>query len=231
MSMDALQERLQYNFQDPQLLVVALTHRSWTEEGGNGEHNERLEFLGDAVLELAVTELLFRRFPGASEGAMSRLRSMLVRKDSLAEVGRRWELGPLIRLGRGERMTKGGQKERLLANAVEAVLGALYTDAGALGPCRVAVELAFHERIDRIEDPNNHGVNPKSRLQELTMARWKLIPRYTLLSEEGPPHQRVFSVQVKVGEHLEAEGSGRSKRRAQVAAAQRALSCLEEEEE
>ena len=203
-------------------LQLALTHRSWTEENPDHQHNERLEYLGDAVLELAVTELLFTRLPEAAEGDLSRIRSALVRTESLAELARRWALGAHLRLGRGEIASGGRDKASLLANAVEAVLGAVFLAAG-YPTCRQVLETAFGPTIDAIDDPSTYGADPKSLLQELTVQRWKVLPRYRELGREGPAHDLVFTCQVTVGEHVQAQGQGSSKKAAQRAAARAAL--------
>ena len=205
----------------------ALTHRSFSEERSRCEHNERLEYLGDAVLELAVTELLYRLLGDADEGSLSRIRSHLVRLETLAEVGRAWDLGPHLRLGRGEESTGGREKPSLLANTVEALLGAVYLDQG-YPVCLDLVEKAFGGRIRAIEDPDVFGADPKSRLQELTMRRWKVLPSYRIVSREGPSHDAVFHCELRVGEHLTSAGSGTSKKHAQRAAAKAALESLDE---
>lgn len=205
----------------------ALTHRSFSEEAKQASNNERLEYLGDAVLELTVTELLFRLLPDADEGNLSRARSHLVRTESLAEVGLSWDVGPHLRLGRGEESTGGRTKPSLLANTVEALLGALYLDQG-YPVCLGLIEKAFGPRIRGIEDPSVFGADPKSLLQDLTMARWKLLPTYRIVSREGPSHEAVFHCELRVGEHLSSKGSGTSKKNAQRAAAQAALESLDE---
>ena len=216
---DAIRESLQL---DPSCsLTVALTHRSWTEENPDTRHNERLEYLGDAVLELCVTELLFCTLPDADEGSLSRIRAALVKTGSLAEVARRWELGDALRLGKGELRSGGRTKESLLANAVEAILGAVFLSLG-LPECRRLVEEAFGELVRGIDNPKGWGIDPKSALQELTMARWKLLPRY----REGPPHQLVFHIEVTVGERVCTSGHGPSKKTAERAAASAALEFL-----
>ncbi len=221
MSTDDLERRLGYSFGDPELLALALTHRSWKEEHQGGD-NERLEFLGDAVLELVVTEHLVHRFPEAPEGALSRVRARLVRTSSLAQLSRRWGLGELLLLGRGEEASGGRDKDSLLANALEAVLGALYRDGG-FEVCRRALTPELERELAEVTDPASFGVDPKSALQELTMALWRLIPRYRVLATEGPAHARRFHVEVSVGDRVSATGWGPSKRAAQRQAAEDAL--------
>ncbi len=204
------------------LMVQALTHRSWSEETEGESHNERLEYLGDAVLELAVTELIYRLLPESDEGSLSRIRAKLVRTQSLAVVGRRWDLGASLRLGRGEDNSGGRDKPSLLANGVEALLGAIYLDRG-YADCLRLVQEAFLEQIQSIQDPTSFGLDPKSRLQELTMERWRLLPSYRIVGCDGPSHHMTFHCELRVGEHVSALGSGSSKKSAQRAAAQAAL--------
>ena len=203
-------------------LRLALTHRSWTEENPEIEHNERLEYLGDAVLELTITEFLFERLPEAAEGDLSRIRGALVRTESLAALARRWELGEHLRLGRGELASGGRDKDSLLANAVEAVLGAVFLASG-YALCRQVVRTAFGPTVEAIEDPRVYGTDPKNRLQELAVQRWKVVPRYREVGREGPAHDLVFTCQVTVGEHVQAQGQGSTKKAAQSAAASAAL--------
>ena len=220
--MNDLNKILEHVFQDAELLERALTHRSFSEEAQSASpHNERLEYLGDAVLELCVTDLLFRELPQATEGDLSRIRASLVRTESLAEVGRTWDLGPRLRLGRGEQGSGGRNKASLLANAVEAVLGALYLDAG-VAPCVALVDRTFGQAVRDIQDPATFGRDPKSRLQEETMKRFKLLPRYKVVDTSGPAHERSFEVLCQVGE-VETRGIGPSKRAAERAAARAAL--------
>jgi ribonuclease III len=221
---DALQERLNYRFTRMDLLELALTHRSWKEECGGGD-NERLEFLGDAVVELVVTEYLVDRFPDTAEGALSRVRARLVRTTTLAMLGRKWGLGAELRLGRGEAASGGAEKDSLLANAVEAVLGAIYRDAG-LPACREVLLPSLEEQLEGVHDPSDFGVDPKSALQELTMAHWKATPKYQVLETDGPAHARRFHVEVNAAKVVTATGWGGSKRDAQRQAATAALQQL-----
>jgi len=212
---------LGHDFAEDALLEEALTHRSHAVERG-GFDNERLEFLGDAVLELVITHSLMVAFPHATEGQLSRIRAALVRTESLAELGRQWSLGEALRLGKGEVGTGGGDKDTVLAGAVEALLGALYTDAG-LVPCERVIHGAFSERIAAIVDPSTFGRDPKSALQEESMAMAKVMPVYTELDVTGPPHERTYTMAVEVPGLAKAEGQGSSKRNAQREAAAAAL--------
>jgi ribonuclease-3 len=187
-----------------------------------GFDNERLEFLGDAVLELVITQSLMIAFPQATEGQLSRIRAAMVRTESLADLGRAWGLGAALRLGKGEEGTGGGDKDTVLAGVVEALLGALYTDAG-LAPCERVICEAFSERIGAIVDPASFGRDPKSALQEESMALAKVMPVYTETDMSGPPHNRCYTIEVEVPGIAKAEGQGRSKRNAQREAAAAAL--------
>ncbi len=221
---EALQERLGFTFEDAALLELALTHRSWKEEHGGGD-NERLEFLGDAVVELLVTEHLVARYPETPEGILSRMRARLVCTTSLADLGRAWNVGVALQLGRGEAASGGADKDSLLANAVEAVLGAIYSDGG-LEACRKVLEPQLERVLASVQDPSGFGVDPKSALQELTMAQWKVMPRYAVIATDGPPHARRFQVKVTVGKLVTASGWGTSKQDAQREAASVALVSL-----
>jgi len=218
-----LEGSLGYVFVERELLARALTHRSFTEEtAGEDRHNERLEWLGDAVLEMLTTEALHQRFEQAPEGQLSRMRAELVRTQTLAAVGRDFDVGPHLRLGRGEELTGGREKDRVLANAVEALLGAAWVDGG-LAAVTQPYERGWRGRIEAIEDPATYGKDPKSALQELSWKLWQLHPRYVDLGHEGPPHARTYHCGVQCGEHVTARGSGASKRSAQRAAARIAL--------
>lgn len=221
MTPEELEERVGVSFESRDLLQQALIHKSYSEEAG-GVDNERLEFLGDAVLELTVTEMLFRKVPEATEGHLSRIRAHLVRTESLAEVGRSWGIGEALSLGRGELRSGGREKPSLLADGVEAFIGALYLDQG-LAVVAELVDRSFDRWVNEIDDPSVYGVDPKSQLQETTMALWRILPKYELLETSGPAHAKSYKVKVVLGDRCEAEGVGSSKRKAQRAAARLAL--------
>ncbi len=227
MSVEMLQQRLGVQFADLSLLEQALCHRSAAEEGLARAHNERLEFLGDAVVQLCVTELLYLRFGQAAEGDMSRIRARLVNKGFLASLAEEIELGPLLILGKGEEKD-GRSKPSLLADAFEAIMGALFLDQG-MDQCRRVLAEYFAGALAEISDPVGYGRHPKSALQELTTERWRQTPSYTLLETSGPPHQRSFLFSVSLGERELARGEGHSTKEAQSRAARAALVLLEEE--
>ncbi len=205
-----------------ELLQVAFTHTSYAHEHPGAEDNERLEFLGDAVLELVVSEALYRRYPGLSEGELTARRAAVVCEDSLAATARELGLGPRLRLGRGEAGSGGGERPSILASALEAVLGAVYLDCG-LDRCRELVEDWFGRVLDGDDEPDN----PKARLQELVQRRPGLSLEYRVLESTGPPHAPVFEVGVYVGGELVARGSGPSKRSAEKEAARAGLELLD----
>lgn len=227
--LEPLQARLGWTFQNPALLAEALSHRSAFVEGRTARHNERLEWLGDAVLQLAVTQCLHDRLAQADEGELSTVRANIVKnRDSLARVAGDLEIGPLIQLGRGERRDGGHAKPSVLADAFEALLGAMYLDGG-LDPCLALVERLFGPAISALDPAKLEAQkHPKSQLQELAVERGLGPVRYVERGREGPDHQLVFRFEVRVGDSLVAEGTGGSKRDATTAAARAALLSLSE---
>jgi ribonuclease-3 len=222
----ALAERAGHTFARPELLATALTHRSWAHENGT-EDNERLEFLGDAVLQTCSTMLLMERFPDAREGELSRLRSRVVSTRALARVARELKIGPLLKLGVGEEATGGRTRARVLACAVEALLGAIFTDAG-FEVCPAVVQRWIGVRIDELESDDGEGwKDPRSRLQELTQRLGKGTPTYRVVETDGPAHALVFAVQVEVDGDAVGSGLGSSKREAYRDAAEEALATME----
>ncbi len=221
-----LQRRLQVGFPDSALALSALTHKSYVNEHKEHAtpHNERLEFLGDAVVDLAISHRLMERFPSASEGELSRLRALIVNEDGLAKVARTCGLGELLLLGKGEERTGGRTKSSVLADALEAVLGAIYL-AGGLVAVLELVDRLFAESLAGVASGRN-GLDYKTRLQEEAQTRVKAPPRYRVIAETGPDHEKVFEVEVFIAEELYARASGRSKKEAEQAAAQKALELL-----
>ncbi|MBI2037165.1 MAG: ribonuclease III [Candidatus Liptonbacteria bacterium] len=223
-----LEERIGYAFKNGDLLKEALTHRSYLNENPSWRyaHNERLEFLGDAVLELAVTEFLYAKFPTEAEGRLTTLRAALVNYQRLALVARDIGLEPEIYLSKGEAKDTGRGREVILANACEALVGALYLDAGYEAAKR------FVERhvLAYLEEVLAKGLfrDPKSTLQETMQEEAKLTPQYEVLSETGPDHKKTFRVGVYAGEKLLAEGIGPSKQDAEIDAARQALAKAEQ---
>ncbi|MEC8068944.1 MAG: ribonuclease III [Actinomycetota bacterium] len=214
-----LEERLGYHFVEPGLLVHALTHRSWCAEHPGDESNERLEFLGDAVLGVVVTDHLFLAFPDLPEGQLAKARAAVVSSTTLAEVGRELGVGLDLRLGKGEDASGGREKASILADAVEAVLGAMYLDGG-VEPVRRLVLEQLSERIDQAaERPGDKDY--KTRLQEVA-AHDGFTPPVYALTESGPDHHKRFHATVAVGGERLGAGTGTSKKEAEQKAARAA---------
>jgi ribonuclease-3 len=219
-----LERRLARPFRDPALLDLALTHRSYAYENDVIETNERLEFLGDAILSLCVTDLLYARFPEYLEGDLAKLRASLVSEPALASVAAELELGDAILLGRGESQSGGRSKPSIMADALEAVLGAVYLDGG-ISAIRRLVKRLFGGRIEASvgkEIPKD----AKTRLQEVVTRRHGILPRYRVTGS-GPDHAKQFLARVFVNEEFFGEGEGRSKKEAEQAAAAAALELLD----
>ena len=224
----AILEKLGVSFRDPGLFDVALTHRSYAYEQDTSETNERLEFLGDAILNLCVTDLLYKRFPEHLEGDLAKLRASLVSEPALADVALELGLGPAIRLGRGERMSGGHSKPSIMADSLEAVIGAVYLDGG-IATVRKVVKALFGGRV---EDAAGRDIpkDAKTRLQEIVTRRHAILPRYRVAGS-GPDHAKRFRAEVYVNDELCGDGEGRSKKEAEQAAAASALSTLDREPE
>ncbi|WP_116081469.1 ribonuclease III [Agromyces sp. PvR057] len=217
-----LQQLLQVEI-DPELLLLALTHRSFAYENGAIPTNERLEFLGDSILGQAVTVRLFRDHPDLDEGELAKRRASLVSSAALAEVARRLGLGRYIRLGRGETLTGGADKPSILADTVEAIIGAVYLDAG--GDVATAFVLSLITPLMREPERFGASMDPKTSLQEIAAKRSAPPPVYTL-TESGPDHHKHFVATVVVGTLVEASGEGSSKKQAEMAAALEAWTAL-----
>jgi len=214
-----LEEALGYQFRDPELLEAALTHRSFATEDPAARDYERLEFLGDAVLQLAVTERIYADYPDMAEGQMAKLRAAVVNEEVLAGIAHRLGVGSHIRVGKGEEVTGGRQKPSILSDVVEALLGALYLDGGYATAANITLRHVAEEIDRRAHAP---GVEDfKTRLQEV-LAKNGTRPDYRM-SDEGPDHDKVFHAEVMVDGRLIGAGSGGSKKAAEQAAAEKAL--------
>ena len=226
MALEQLMGQLGYYFRDKKLLEVALTHPSYAGEHGT-EHYQRLEFLGDAVLELAVSRHLFEH-QQLSEGKLTRIRAALVREESLCEAGKALGIPPFIKLSVGESKNGGRDKPSIISDVFEAIVSAVYLDGG-LGKACALVEFALGERLSRVrieEDPLDY----KTRLQEMVQANGAASPTYEMVSQRGEPHKPCFEMRVlSEGEEI-GRGTGQSKRGAQQEAARNALSFLETQE-
>lgn len=217
----ATSNRLGHRFGDPELLRRALTHRS-----AGSKNNERLEFLGDSLLNLFVAEALFHRWPRCDEGELTRARAALVREPALAEIARGLSLGDLLELGPGELKSGGFRRDSILADALEAVIGAIYLDAG-FEPCRDVV-IGWFEPLIAALPAGKTAKDAKTRLQEWLQARQQALPEYRLVSAEGEDHDKTFNVLCVMEESgVETPGTGPSRRQAEQAAAQAALDLLE----
>ncbi|MFZ0449764.1 MAG: ribonuclease III [Desulfatiglandaceae bacterium] len=221
--LDNLERELGYEFKDPSLLARAFRHASYVNERDNGDlgDNERFEFLGDAVLDLVISHILMVRFPDVHEGDLSRYRAMVVDEAGLFIVATGLGLGHYIMLGKGEEHSNGRTKPSILANTMEALLGAIYLDGG--------YNMAF-EVIERLFSSSLQGIGTpemahdfKSRLQEFTQKFFKTIPKYRLVQEDGPPHDRRFLVELTHRGQVLAQGYGKSKKEAEQCAAREAL--------
>jgi ribonuclease-3 len=223
----ALEERLGTTFARPELALTALTHKSWVNEhrGEGFQDNERLEFLGDAVLNLVVGHRLMERFPQMKEGELTPLRARIVNEEGLSRIARQLVLGDLLQLGRGEELSGGREKTSLLANALEAVFAAVYL-SGGLEPVMGLVDRHFGEALDGVAQALSRQ-DYKTKLQEAAQEHLKLTPRYQIVSETGPDHEKIFEVEVALGPDVYARASGRSKKDAEQVAARLALEWME----
>ena len=219
----ALENRLGYYFADPRLLIRALTHPS-----KDGVHNyERLEFLGDAVIELFVSSYLFLHYPDVPEGELTRKRSVIVRTNGLAMIARELDLGACLILGHGEEVNAGRTKPTILENALEAVVGAVYVDGGHEAAWEVLTGL-FAERCREVMASAAPSADAKSQLQEKIQGTFKKEIRYMVIRSEGPPHDPTFFVELQVGGRRICQASGSSKKEAEQRAAGQALAHFEE---
>jgi ribonuclease-3 len=221
----ALEGRLGYEFREPALCETALTHRSWVNEALEPgiQDNERLEFLGDAVLALVVSDLIMKRLPDRPEGDLTRARAALVSEGGLAKAAASIELGNWILLGKGEERTGGRARPSILANALEALVGAVYLDGG------LAAAAALAERLfaTTLAEADQHvRLDYKSRLQERAQALFQTVPVYEVIGEEGPDHDKRFLVALTVGGQERSRATGRSKKEAEQNAAAAALAEL-----
>ncbi len=227
--MNALLKKLNYTFHNPSLLDEALRHSSFVNEqpGSDLRDNERLEFLGDAVLNLAIGHLLMQRYPGIKEGDLSRMRAGLVNEVQLASIARELDLGPFLQLGKGEIQTNGREKQSILADTVEALIAAVYLDSGFDAAFKL-IRHHFAPGLDTCDAPASNQ-DFKSRLQELVQVTLKNVPKYKVTHESGPDHDKTFNVTLSVMD-LSFEGRGKSKKAAEQDAAGKALEILEKSE-
>ncbi|MBI5041026.1 MAG: ribonuclease III [Gammaproteobacteria bacterium] len=217
----ALLRRLGYTFRDPALRDSALTHRS-----AGGANNERLEFLGDAILDLVIAEDLYLRYPQASEGELSRLRASLVRKQTLAELARDLDLGEYLHLGPGELKSGGYRRDSILADALEAIFGAVYLDGGFAASATL-IQALYAGRLDILPDKPLAIKDPKTQLQEYLQGRHLHLPEYAVVSVRGDAHDQIFEVECQIAALTQStRAQGSSRRRAEQQAAQQMLEQL-----
>lgn len=229
--MNSLEEKLGYKFRDPQLLQAALYHSSYANEhrGCGIESNERLEFLGDAVLGLVTADELYRRHPDLPEGDLTRIRAALVREESLHEVAQSLGLGEYLQLGRGEESGGGRQRPSILADATESVFAAVYLDGGMEEASRIIHRVLLDkEREEAVEERRRDF---KTELQELVQRRSNQVLHYEMIGSSGPDHAKVFEACVTINGVSAGVGSGRSKKEAEQAAARSALQAMQEKGE
>lgn len=229
-SAEAIQRRIGYRFQRPHLLNEALTHKSFVNENRatDRRQNERLEFVGDAVLSLIISEHLAGELPHCTEGDLSKLKARLVSESSLAKAAKRLELGRLLRLGKGEELSKGREKHSLLADALEALIAAIYLDGG-LEASREFTLRIFAQELQAIRKVNgDSGIEDyKTHLQELCQKRFDTLPRYVTVRESGPDHRKTFEVELLIRGEVKGSGRGLSKKEAEQMAAKQALEQVE----
>jgi len=221
-----VEKNIGYRFRNADLMAQALCHSSYINESADEtmQNNERLEFLGDAVLSLAIGDLLMRRYPELREGDLSRMRAALVNETQLADIARQIDLGSFLQLGKGEQQSNGQDKDSILADAFEALMAAVYLDGGF----QKAFDLVgthFAETIELVKGPADR-MDHKSRLQELVQSTRHTTPRYHLVDAFGPDHDKTFRTRISIGE-LNVEGEGKSKKAAEQDAARKALDILE----
>jgi ribonuclease-3 len=224
MKKKSLEEKLGYQFVNKKLLSEAITHKSFYIENNNKSsfYNERLEYLGDAVLDLAISDILFREFPNDEEGPLSHRRAALVSEEYLAKMALELELDSDLRLGKGERQLGGQKKNRLLSCVLEAVLGAIYIDAG-FDAVKKVIEILFVEKIKNLGDEADYRRDYKTKLQEEIQKTVAKTPTYTVEVESGPPHDKTFEISVRLDARVLGRGQGKTKKQAEQAAALQAL--------
>lgn len=223
MDFTPFEQKIGFTFTDKRLIETAFTHRSYLNENRNGsrEHNERLEFLGDAVLELVVTEFLYKKYPEKPEGELTAFRAALVNTQSIADAATQLGMNEFLLLSRGEAKDTGRARGIILANAFEALIGAIYLDAGYDASYKFIESQLFHKTDEVVE--KRLWQDAKSRLQELAQEKLAVTPTYELANQSGPDHDKRFVVAVYLGSDKTALGEGRSKQEAEQDAAQKAL--------
>lgn len=222
----SFEKTLSYRFQDSSLLRAALTHKSFANESKqNLPNNEKLEFLGDAVLDLVLGHLLMELFPQDQEGSLSKKRASLVNEENLARLAVSLDIPKYLHLGKGEVQQGGALKPRLLASSFEAIIGAIFCDSN-YDTTREVVRHLFEQMVKELHTQEDFELDYKTRLQELVQGQFRMTPKYSLVEEIGPPHDRIFRVQLNIYEGLIFHGEGKAKKSAEQNAAQIALKHL-----
>lgn len=224
-----LEQRLGYRFTQEDLLRQALTHKSFAHESGTGAHNESMEFLGDAVLGFLITDFIYQDFPALTEGRKSKIKAYLVSATTLSSLALALEIPQFLRLGKGEEKTGGRTKNALSANALEAVVAAIYLDAG-IDAVRSFLHPLYSPLIEEIRDGRAVVEDPKTTLQEFLQARNLEPAHYNVTAESGPDHRKTFHVELRVGRRKLGEASGTTKKKAELLAARAALEKLLDKE-
>ncbi|HAX61906.1 MAG TPA: ribonuclease III [Elusimicrobia bacterium] len=213
--LNELEKKIKIKFKNPKLLDVALTHKSFAIENNLNEFNERMEFLGDAILSTATAVYLYLKYPNYDEGKLSKIKSSAVSRTTLQEIAKKLKLGKFVKISKSEESTGGREKDSILANTMEAVIGAIFLDAGYK-----KAEKFIHELL------SNQKINPsdyKSELQEVIQSKHKTIPVYTVIAEKGPDHDKTFKIEVRIGKKQLGIGLGKSKKEAEQNAAKNAF--------
>ena len=224
--MKEAEEIIGIKFNEPKLLLTALTHSSYANQHRDEEYNERFEFLGDAILQVCITEYLFLNYKDKSEGELTKIRSLIVCENSLHEIGKSLNLGYLLRMSKGEELTGGRERTSIQADALEAVIAAVYLDKG-IGFVRDFILLHFEKIIHKAIN-NEIVLDFKTKLQELLQQDGEVVIHYDLIKYEGPPHRRKFFINVVIDNKIMGEGEGYSKKEAEQNAAKAALKILGE---
>jgi ribonuclease-3 len=225
-ALQGLQKKIGYRFKSLDLLNQGLRHKSFVHENvdAQGKDNERLEFLGDAVLDLVIGHLIMDRYPDYPEGSLSRLRAAVVNETRLAQIARDLSLGEYLLLGKGEQMTRGREKSSILSSTLEALLATIYLDGGYKKAFKAITQL-FSSTLE-VAEKESFYQDYKTKLQELSQDTLKATPRYVLAKEYGPDHDKIFGVQVQIQGKVAGVGAGRSKKEAEQRAARRTLEKL-----
>lgn len=224
-----IENKLAYTFKNKNLLQTSLTHKSFINEskGSSGEDNERLEFLGDAVLNLSISQLLMEWFPKLNEGMLSKKRSSMVNEKSLAKLARKIDIGPYFRLGKGEELSGGQEKDSILADALEAIIGAVYLDS-SIEEAKEFISGHFKNMIRYSARPGSYK-DYKTLIQEMSQKIHKKTPQYRLVEVKGPEHNKIFESEILIGGRSYGMGKGRSKKDSEQKCAKIALKRLKEE--